>query len=128
MTGAEVKSLKDMLEAKRRELMKAVHGGAARLAVEAGESDPLDQMVSMTERDVAAAMVSRLSSTLADIDRSLRAIPEGCYGLCMGCEEPISVKRLRTIPWAAYCVRCQEEIETNQKQRSELRHGLSEAA
>lgn len=128
MTNAEIKTIKATLEAKRREMMHEVHGGAARLAVIAGEADPVDQMVSMTERDVTAAMLSRLSSTLADIDRSLSAICEGSYGLCMECEEPISVKRLQTIPWAAYCVHCQEEFEANQNHHAVPRFDLTEAA
>jgi len=32
------------------------------------------------------------------------------YGVCMECEEPISTKRLDAVPWAKYCVTCQELI------------------
>jgi DnaK suppressor protein len=28
----------------------------------------------------------------------------------MECEEPISLKRLDAVPWARYCVSCQESI------------------
>ena len=32
------------------------------------------------------------------------------YGVCLECEEPISTKRLNAVPWARYCVTCQESI------------------
>ena len=32
------------------------------------------------------------------------------YGVCPECEEPISAKRLDAVPWARYCVSCQEKI------------------
>jgi DnaK suppressor protein len=32
------------------------------------------------------------------------------FGICMECEEPISAKRLDALPWARYCVSCQEKI------------------
>jgi len=56
-------------------------------------------------------MLNRFSSTPANVERSLRAIEEGCYGNCIRCHRPIAVKRLPSIPWAAYCVLCQEQFE-----------------
>ena len=32
------------------------------------------------------------------------------YGICLECDEPISAKRLEAVPWARYCVACQERI------------------
>ncbi len=34
----------------------------------------------------------------------------GDYGLCLSCEEDIPDKRLSAIPWAKYCIPCQESI------------------
>jgi len=39
---------------------------------------------SMADRNGAAAAISRISSVLADIDRSLVTIGEGLYGVCIG--------------------------------------------
>lgn len=47
---------------------------------------------------------------LREISEALRRIDEGTYGTCPECEEPISVKRLDALPWARYCVKCQESI------------------
>jgi DnaK suppressor protein len=47
---------------------------------------------------------------LREVEQALRRIPAGTFGVCHRCEEPISVKRLNAIPWAKYCVACQEQI------------------
>ncbi|HUA61750.1 MAG TPA: TraR/DksA family transcriptional regulator [Verrucomicrobiae bacterium] len=47
---------------------------------------------------------------LREISDALLRIDHGIYGVCMECEEPISPKRLDAVPWARYCVKCQEMI------------------
>ncbi|HLH18259.1 MAG TPA: TraR/DksA family transcriptional regulator [Bryobacteraceae bacterium] len=47
---------------------------------------------------------------LREIGDALRRIDNETYGICAECEEPISAKRLDAVPWARYCVTCQEAI------------------
>jgi DnaK suppressor protein len=47
---------------------------------------------------------------LREISGALHRIDTAQYGTCMQCEEPISAKRLNAVPWARYCVTCQEQI------------------
>jgi DnaK suppressor protein len=47
---------------------------------------------------------------LREISDALHRIELGQYGVCMECEEQISIKRLDAVPWARYCVSCQEAI------------------
>jgi DnaK suppressor protein len=47
---------------------------------------------------------------LREISDALRRIDQGHYGICLECEEAISQKRLDAVPWARYCVGCQEKI------------------
>jgi DnaK suppressor protein len=47
---------------------------------------------------------------LREIADALQRIEHGTYGVCLECEEPISAKRLEAVPWARYCVTCQEQI------------------
>jgi DnaK suppressor protein len=42
------------------------------------------------------------------VDEALDRLNSGDYGTCMACEEAIPVKRLRALPWARYCISCQE--------------------
>jgi DnaK suppressor protein len=47
---------------------------------------------------------------LREVSDALHRIELGQYGICLECEEPISPKRLDAVPWARYCVTCQESI------------------
>ncbi len=128
MTNNETKHLETALQSKRQELIGKLCGRARELYIDAGEADIIDRIQSMAVRDETAAMLSRLSATLADVDRSLLAISKGSYGLCTGCEEPIAVKRLQIIPWAAYCLECQERFESAPETYSEVYSNGGQAA
>ncbi|MFB3828707.1 MAG: TraR/DksA family transcriptional regulator [Bryobacteraceae bacterium] len=47
---------------------------------------------------------------LREVQDALVRLEHGSYGFCHECEEPISTKRLDAVPWAKYCVACQEQI------------------
>jgi DnaK suppressor protein len=47
---------------------------------------------------------------LREISGALHRMDKEHYGICLECEEPISPKRLDAVPWARYCVSCQERI------------------
>jgi DnaK suppressor protein len=47
---------------------------------------------------------------LREIGDALRRMDHDHYGVCLECDEPISAKRLEAVPWARYCVTCQETI------------------
>ena len=47
---------------------------------------------------------------LRQVDEALERLNGGEYGICLECEEQIAPRRLQAIPWASYCVRCQERI------------------
>jgi DnaK suppressor protein len=47
---------------------------------------------------------------LREISGALHRMDTGQYGTCMECEEAISVKRLDAVPWARYCVHCQDLV------------------
>ena len=42
------------------------------------------------------------------VEEALDRLDAGDYGICLACDEPIAEKRLRALPWARYCVACQE--------------------
>src|SRR5689334_18818117 len=48
------------------------------------------------------------------IEEALDRIRSGDYGICFACDEPIPPKRLNALPWARYCVSCQEEVGASQ--------------
>jgi RNA polymerase-binding transcription factor DksA len=108
MTNTEMTGLRAALEAKRLEIAARLRGHVKELTIEDSQPELVDWIQRMTDRDETAGMLNRFSSTLADVERSLRAIAENRYGTCQRCEASIPIRRLQSIPWAGYCVRCQE--------------------
>jgi DnaK suppressor protein len=47
---------------------------------------------------------------LREIADALHRMEQGTYGICLECDEAITSKRLDAVPWARYCVTCQEQI------------------
>ncbi len=67
---------------------------------------------SMTHDDeVTAAVVDHRARELGEIDRALEDIDAGRYGICRDCGEEIPAARLRVLPFATRCVRCQTSSE-----------------
>jgi len=111
VTQAKMIHFKKAMEDKRRELLGKIHSHSSQIKIAESEHDPIDQVQSMHIREENATHLGRRSRILADIDLSLHAISDGSYGLCIDCEEPISLKRLESIPWASRCIRCQQTFE-----------------
>jgi DnaK suppressor protein len=47
---------------------------------------------------------------LRQIQEALDRLALGEYGVCLACEQPIAPKRLKALPWAKYCVKCQDSV------------------
>lgn len=63
--------------------------------------------------DLALQMSSQktLLEMLELVEKALKKIESGNYGLCELCKREISVQRLKMIPYALYCVECQSRME-----------------
>jgi DnaK suppressor protein len=81
--------------------------------------DTLAKMGRVAEEDQAQISHDEfVSLRLNSLDyRQLRLVEEaldrlgaGDYGICLACDLAIPPKRLGAVPWARYCVQCQEEI------------------
>lgn len=90
---------------------------AETLAALGAKFDTLARLGSMPEEDQAvisheefvSLRVNRLEwDNLRRINAALARLERGGYGICQECGEPISPRRLEVIPWAEFCVSCQE--------------------
>ncbi|HVN04850.1 MAG TPA: TraR/DksA family transcriptional regulator [Bryobacteraceae bacterium] len=50
------------------------------------------------------------------VEEALDRFRSGDYGVCLSCENPIPPKRLHAVPWARYCVQCQEALGTDREE------------
>jgi DnaK suppressor protein len=71
-------------------------------------AEVLDEIQQNAERTLALDSLTRNWETTSLVSEALERIEDGTYGTCAECEEPVSEKRLAAIPWAKYCIRCQE--------------------
>jgi DnaK suppressor protein len=72
-----------------------------------------DQVPLLHEQFVAIRTNSRNRQKLASIQSALDRLAQGEFGICEACEEEIPLKRLHAIPWAQYCIPCQERRESS---------------
>ena len=49
--------------------------------------------------------------SIAAINMAIARIDDGTYGICESCNRPISIERLRAIPFTRKCITCKEEEE-----------------
>ena len=91
----------NVLETAQRE----TRGDAARYA------DPADQAASEYERQSLMHKAAAARQMIATLHRALDRLREGNFGECAECGGEIEAKRLEAIPWARYCVKCQEARE-----------------
>lgn len=47
---------------------------------------------------------------LAEVERALRDVALGGYGICIGCGDPIPAGRLEVLPATRYCVDCSSRL------------------
>jgi len=65
------------------------------------------------DREFSLDLASAEQVMLNRIDEALQKITEGSYGVCENCEKPISLKRLKAVPYAKLCLKCKEDEEKN---------------
>ena len=109
IAATETSWVQAILERKQAELVRVLRtrGG---IAIERS-ADPMDEIKSASERDLAIGNVDRESKLLRDVRAALRRQQEGSFGICIECESEISPKRLAAVPWAPRCIVCQEAAD-----------------
>jgi DnaK suppressor protein len=117
MTKIEVSKFKKILETKQEELERIVRNRDA-ITIEKS-ADALDEVQHASERELAIRNLDRESNLLRNVRAALRRIEDGSFGTCLHCEEEISPKRVAAVPWAPFCIQCQEQADKAQEEGTE---------
>ena len=99
---------RSLLLKKRSELLESAKGAPEALATSVQSPDIVEFAVKTAEQDVTAVTASLRSQLLREVDNALGRYVRGTFGACEGCHEEIPPNRLKAIPWARYCLTCQE--------------------
>ena len=117
MTKSDLNRIRKILEARQSELAKVLRNREG-IAIEKSP-DALDEVQHASERELAIRNLDRESHLLRNVRGALARMADGSYGTCLHCEEEISPKRLNAVPWAAYCIRCQEIADRSMEEGTE---------
>jgi DnaK suppressor protein len=112
MRQSEIADFRSILNTKLSELMWQLTKREG-IAIEK-TSDALDEVHIATDRELTTRNLEREWSVLREVRAALTRIEEGQFGQCLNCEEEISPKRLRALPWTPLCLVCKEQEDESQ--------------
>jgi DnaK suppressor protein len=112
MNQTELNKYKAVLEARMAEISAGLRNRED-IAIEK-TPDALDEVQLAGERELAIRNLDRESNMLRNVRGALSRIADGSFGICLHCEEEIKPKRLDAVPWAKYCIKCQEAADRHE--------------
>ena len=110
----ELQKYREILVKKQRELTKARHEGLPCLRLEP-TPDAMDLTRMAAERELAVREINTGTDILRLIAEAQEKIEQGTFGICTDCDQEIPPKRLKAVPWAKFCIQCQENFEKEQR-------------
>ncbi|MCM8784883.1 MAG: TraR/DksA family transcriptional regulator [Candidatus Omnitrophica bacterium] len=117
MKKEEKKYYLDLLEKEKEKILKNL--SYAREVIEKGEKGVpthiADYGTDEFEKDLEVGLSNSERKILVEIDLAIKKIKEGTYGKCDNCKQPISKERLKALPYARFCIKCQTEREKSGK-------------
>jgi len=109
--------VRDKLVRKLKDQSKALHhrlSGGREEAVNVSSSenkDEGDRANASISNELAALQQTQAENLLRAVNAALARVDDGTFGECRNCGGAIAEKRLEAIPWAQYCITCQELID-----------------
>lgn len=99
------------LVARRTELRKRLGVELMDLHTKQSASDSADAAFDSSGEEIASQLAELESRELAQIERAIKRLKSGTYGICEGCSCKIPVARLNALPYSTLCITCQREME-----------------
>jgi DnaK suppressor protein len=113
MDKKKLKSYRDLLVERRASLLGVVgrNEDYGREADTEATQDPADKASNSYTKELLFSQSTNDRHILTEIEAALERLDDEEYGDCTNCGEPIAPKRLDAIPWARYCIKCQDLSE-----------------
>ncbi len=113
LTKKELEKYRRLLQEKKTTLSAEIAKtrSAEEETTEESTQDIADKAVSSYTREFLYTLTDGERGTLLHIDDALNRIDDGTYGSCVNCNVAMTEKRLNAVPWAPYCLDCQELSE-----------------
>jgi DnaK suppressor protein len=113
LTEQDIATLKDQLQKKRREVadLYELDVRAGQESTDDNADDFADRANNSYNRETMFALSDNERHMVLMMDEALKRIDNNAFGYCVHCSNQIGVERLYAIPWARYCIDCQEKHE-----------------
>jgi len=120
MDKRTLEGYKKKLLDKRRELTQAYirDKNYGRESDDGGTQDLADKASTSYTKEFLYSLSNTERSVLQQVERALLRIRQGGFGVCEECGEPMQKKRLDAVPWARYCLSCQEAMDRGRQQEA----------
>ncbi len=104
--------IRELLETQRQEILDLYEHDLreGQRASDEGSEDIVDRANSAYNREFMFSLSGAERDTLLLIDEAIEkmAAENGDFGSCQNCANEIPLARLKAVPWAKYCIDCQE--------------------
>ena len=112
LTDEELREFRDLLIAKRQEIIRDVtnlEDEAIRQASSGATTSSMpihmaDLGTDTWEQELTLGLIENERSLLREIDEALERVDNKTYGMCIATNKRISKARLQAKPWAKYCI------------------------
>jgi DnaK suppressor protein len=83
--------------------------------------DVADAAFESSGEELNSQMAELEAKELNQIEKALKRLKQGSYGLCEGCSCKIPVARLNVLPYSTMCIKCQRASESDSNWLAERR-------
>ncbi len=116
MDAKFIEDRKVALEKRRDKILKELKADAVQVAendydakfVDYGDKDD-ENAAEVATFEKNLSLEKTLEVSLFNVNRALKKVEEGKYGLCEKCDGPIQPKRLEAFPSATSCMKCKKK-------------------
>jgi DnaK suppressor protein len=83
-----------------------------------GPKDVGDLSTAGMSKESLLEEASRKRNLLRLVESALQRLRTETFGVCVDCADEIASRRLEAVPWARFCLRCQQQLEIAQMHRA----------
>lgn len=113
LIGIKAKILEELISLKGGVLNKSLKDASGDLS---GYSFHMaDMATDLYDREFSLELAEGERQRLYDLDAAIRRIDEKSYGKCDYCGGSIPKQRLKAMPQAEHCIKCQEKLEKSSR-------------
>ena len=118
LTSKEIEILRKRLVAERERILGLTSDMSAVRETRERSAEPMDEAQASLEQHEALGKAAHDRTLLQLVDRALKKIESGMYGVSERSGEPLGFPRLQAVPWARFTAGEQEELEDRSRQHS----------